>query len=1452
MPPRRAWARYAPRGLLAILALAVLLAVPWPALGSSLPGVPPAPHVARTTGSIATPLAATPSAGNGGLPAISQPFSSNSTDGFYRNYTLPFQAPNQQGCSTFGFVNSYWYNYCYPEQYNPSIVTLPDGNVGLGYELNTNSGFTSCASQRTNEHQRVGFAVSANNGSSFGSPVVLGNASCTYLEAIEPSFAVAGGRVLGAFTEENQSFNTAGSYTYRAAVKDAIGFTSSANDGASWSPTVTAYSSYDLAYPRVVGFGSTVYILFTDLANSTSYVQLGGPFGYCSCNPPSTKLIYSTNNGSTWNGPYTIPGSTAGAGYLTLGASLAVNSTGALALSYFTGNKCVQLSGSYCYDYGVNLYVAASKTNGTTWGARTLVATGVGEYSQNYEPNYYGVLASQYLPQSSVSFANNSTRIDVAWLGGFNRGGTSGYLYSTQAVWFSSALSNLSGGFVNSTRLAALTSTTTSDTLFDLSLGVSGSGVFVAYDDRNNTYSTYCNYYPCNYDNTVNNTIAGYVISSSDGGASWSQPTLAGAGFTQNCLYCTSSSWAGQTTAVGFSATGSPVFGFAFPGREVYTYYYNGSSVYNYTYPTYLNIALAADAGPTATVDVVQHGLGLANWTFTVQGRSITVSNSTTYQLTGIPLHQLIIFDVSQVPSASNYGERIAGTAGPEAANYSGNGTEFVNYSTGWLFQLGYEPRDPNDLEIEFQYGGTTYYEDAYTYCYSGCFTEHYSNPPLPWYFPNGTQLQLSGPSTPAVDYWNGTGSRAYNGSGLDANITINGVVNETGWEGGFGTYNVSFVPKNLPVSSLYHFTLDGVAYGAGGTQSITATDLATGSHQLTNVWANSSTAGYEYFGSTSATPLLVPVDPIVNLSFSLVDVMAAAGNTTFHAVGLSLGSVWQLSFNGTIYSSATPWINVTTRPGTYAVGGYPVVAANGTAALSPTDLTAPVTVSVGGSYDVTFSSTYRLNVVAGIGGSVSGGKGGTYWELPGATLSLLAATASGYSFGQWTGTGAGSYTGTSPYANFTMGGAVTETASYFPLPEARFNLTFTETGVPNGTWWSVDVGGVAHASDVPVLTVPNLYPCGTSTGNYAINVPYAYLNTTGPVRYAPTSFPFKICTSGSTVQALSFKTQVYLTLSATAGGVALASAGAVTTTSNLWVAYGSSVSLSNQPFNGYVFQGWNGTGYQSYNGSTGSFTLDMQAPVTEIATFGIPYVPPPATYTLQLQEVGLALGTSWTAVLNGTTYSSGTIDLNISGLHPTTYQLAINSATSSNATTRYAPGNSPRSILVSRNTTTQVLFASSYWIAITSSAGGSVTLPANLDPWQSSGARVQLIANPDPGFEFVGWVGSGAGNYTGSAAFVNVTMDGPIVETASFAPVPAHSSSASSSLLTSTPFWLAIAIVGLVVALVVGLVVGRRGRPGTPAPAEPEPMAEWEGPTGPESPPPDVPAGETDSGVNP
>ena len=86
------------------------------------------------------------------------------------------------------------------------------------------------------------------------------------------------------------------------------------------------------------------------------------------------------------------------------------------------------------------------------------------------------------------------------------------------------------------------------------------------------------------------------------------------------------------------------------------------------------------------------------------------------------------------------------------------------------------------------------------------------------------------------------------------------------------------------------------------------------------------------------------------------------------------------------------------------------------------------VTPTTNTTYTATFTTQYYLTMSTGAGGSLSPASG---WRNSGAAISTKATPTTGYIFSTWTGSGVGSYTGTSNPASITMSGPITETATF-------------------------------------------------------------------------------------------------------------------------------------------------------------------------------------------------------------------------------------------------------------------------------------------------------------------------------------------------------------------------------------------------------------------------------------
>lgn len=79
-------------------------------------------------------------------------------------------------------------------------------------------------------------------------------------------------------------------------------------------------------------------------------------------------------------------------------------------------------------------------------------------------------------------------------------------------------------------------------------------------------------------------------------------------------------------------------------------------------------------------------------------------------------------------------------------------------------------------------------------------------------------------------------------------------------------------------------------------------------------------------------------------------------------------------------------------------------------------------------TFTANFTTQYYLTMSAGAGGKVTPASG---WKNNGIVVSITGTPNSGYSFANWTGSGTGSYSGTTNPASITIGSPITEAAAF-------------------------------------------------------------------------------------------------------------------------------------------------------------------------------------------------------------------------------------------------------------------------------------------------------------------------------------------------------------------------------------------------------------------------------------
>jgi hypothetical protein len=286
-------------------------------------------------------------------------------------------------------------------------------------------------------------------------------------------------------------------------------------------------------------------------------------------------------------------------------------------------------------------------------------------------------------------------------------------------------------------------------------------------------------------------------------------------------------------------------------------------------------------------------------------------------------------------------------------------------------------------------------------------------------------------------------------------------------------TYAVTFSESGLPSGTSWSVTLNG-----GTVSSITST-VVFSEVDGTYAYTIGSVPGYSTSPSTGS----------VNVSGSAVThpvaftvVSATTYDVTFTESGLPSGTSWSATLNGTPMSSTTSTVVFIEVNGTFSytigsVAGYTASPASG----SVTVVGAAVNRAI--AFAATAASTYSVTFTE------SGLPSGTSWSvtLNGTTTSSTTTTVVftevngtyDYTIGAVTGYLATPASGSVPVSGAPAAPAIAFTA----VVAATYSVTFTETGLPAGTNWSVTLSGVAKSSVTTTIVFTKV------NGTYAFTV---------------------------------------------------------------------------------------------------------------------------------------------------------------------------------------------------------------------------------------------------------------------------------------------------------------------------------------------------------------------------
>jgi YVTN family beta-propeller protein len=591
----------------------------------------------------------------------------------------------------------------------------------------------------------------------------------------------------------------------------------------------------------------------------------------------------------------------------------------------------------------------------------------------------------------------------------------------------------------------------------------------------------------------------------------------------------------------------------------------------------------------------------------------------------------------------------IVGPAPPYDVNFTENG---LRTGTNWSVDLDGTTLATTSAVLTFQSANGTY---------------PFSVAPAPGYAPtpNAGQVLVNGSSVNVSITFDPTFVTTFNESGLPAGtswaVSLNGSTNRTTvstltFAEPNGTY--PFAVANVPgwrsdsYSGLVNVTGSGAQVQLTWTQTeyqanFTSVGLPSGRSWAvilneTSYRSSSVTIGFElpngtYNYSVAGAPGFAPLPASGSFSINGASVNRSVNFTEGFAVefvetGLPTSTNWAVTLNGSLNFSTAGTVGFEATNGTlgYALSNVPGWRADayfGYVTVAGTNTTV----------DVTWTRT-----VYAVGFTELGLPAGTSWSVEvGGNVSRTTSSATlvsepngtfAFSVGNVPGWRASEYGGTVNVTGGPIGITIFWTANVFAV-------TFGETGLPTGDQWSISLNGSS-----PTFSTTSSITLEAENGS----VPYTVGNVPGWRADAYVGVvPVDDGPAGLTVTW----TAVTYTVEVAEVGLPAGTSWGITVGGTLNRSIGTSIEFSaangTATFNASNVPGWRANSYNfsvAVNGATAATTVRWAR----------------ATYVLTITETGLPTGVTWTALVNGTAFSSLGSTVSVTGLPNGTYALSI------------------------------------------------------------------------------------------------------------------------------------------------------------------------------------------------
>ncbi|MFP3219764.1 MAG: hypothetical protein RXR41_01200 [Candidatus Marsarchaeota archaeon] len=641
----------------------------------------------------------------------------------------------------------------------------------------------------------------------------------------------------------------------------------------------------------------------------------------------------------------------------------------------------------------------------------------------------------------------------------------------------------------------------------------------------------------------------------------------------------------------------------------------------------------------------------------------------------------------------------------------------------------------------------------------------------------------------------------------------VNGTLNQ-----GESSYSVSFSYRgtfNAP-SKVYDVSGKGTAQGTGGSISSgsfngTLTNLVS---QLACGEISGALSGSEGSFSVSNTYLSSGQSSSLSLRANFTGTFAQLYAVTFNEVGLASGTQWAVtvspSASGTVTSGTSAPSGVTLYStsssiilalpnGQYdfsvvPVDGYSSSPSSGAFTVQNANLSEPIKFSPvstptqyytvtfeesglpsGSSWSVTFNGITRS----------SSGSSVAFSSTPPGTYPFSITAPSGYSASPSTGSVKVSTT------------SVTEPISF---SQQTYSVTFTESGLPSGSSWSVSLNGITQYSTTDEVVFSEV----VGTYSYSISPPPGYyaspssgsITVEGPgvsqaIEFASTTF---------SVSLLPNPNGLYVTQGKSASGELL-----VNLTSGLpksvqlkyYTSKGLSVTINpssgEPPFSSEI------TVSAASSLATGTYPLQIWGSVNGAtvgsASISIDVVSGP-TYALTFDESGLPSNGAWTVTLypasaspEGTAPASGLVQHEVSHSDQAIFYVPAGAYSYSVSSSGYAAFPSSGKLLISAASSVPVKFvrdSSLVEVTLTAPAGGSVVYSLEGYPGEEGtvpfgssivlsapvNSALTVTAQPSQGYSFRYWLTKGSVSAVANQSTTHLRVNGTGSASPEFGPV--------------------------------------------------------------------------------